>query len=50
MAVLGGRSCLGDPEELSWINPESVVPIVTIANIPRALETPLEGPAFLYLA
>lgn len=48
-AVVGGCSCLGDPEELSWIKPEPVVPIIITANIIRAVETPLEGNAFLYL-
>lgn len=48
MAAVGG--CLGEPEELSWIKLEPIVLIVTVANITRALETPLEGTAFLYLA
>lgn len=50
MAAVGGCSCLGDSEELSWIKPEPMVPIVTTANITKALETPLEGTAFLYSA
>lgn len=48
-AAAGGCSRLGNPEELFWIKPEPVVPIIITANIIRALETPLEGTAFLYL-